>query len=472
LAAAVPAAAAPFVYVANKGRGKIYNVSQFDAPVNRGGALTPLAPATVTTGPIAEAIAVSPQGNSAYVVSEGSHGSSVNEVSQYSIDPITGNLTPKSPATVATGKGAYDIAVTPNGKSAYVTNSQARTVSQYGINLTTGKLTPKSPAKVAVGGIPLLVAVTPDGKFAYVVRLKSNTDFRGDVLEYRINHRTGVLRSRPVATVVTAPGAEGIAIAPDGKSLYISNVMPGGVSEFTINPTTGKLTPKSPATVATGPGAHDLAVAPDGKNAYVITVGDDTVSQYRIDARTGALSSRPASTAATVLHPQSIAIAPDGKSAYVTSENDGKVSQYTVDPTTGKIAPMSPATVATTSGAFGVAVTPYANLSATTSAPAAVKHRSTLSITVSNAGPSNAWTLALTDHLPSDTRFLKASTTGGRCSGPKVGTAGATVRCRLGKLKVGAAWRIQIQVTGKTGHGILTGKPKLTSVTPHTLSRR
>jgi uncharacterized repeat protein (TIGR01451 family) len=168
-----------------------------------------------------------------------------------------------------------------------------------------------------------------------------------------------------------------------------------------------------------------------------------------------------------VLHPQSIAIGPDGESAYVTSENDGQVSQYIINPTTGKIAPMSPATVATTRGAFGVAVTPYAKLSTTARAPATVNHRSTLTDTVSNAGPSNAWQLVLTDHLPSGTRLMKASTTNGHCAGPQAGTSGATVRCHLGTLDVGAVWRIQIRVTA-TGHRAIRGKVKLTSVTPHT----
>jgi uncharacterized repeat protein (TIGR01451 family) len=468
-AAAVPAAAAPFVYVANKGRDGIYNISQFDAPLSRGGALTPLMPATVPGGPIAEAIAVSPQGNSAYVVSLRNDGPSASEVWQYSINPITGQLTPKSPATVATGAGAYDIAVTPDGKNAYVTDSAANAVSQYSINPTTGNLTPKSPAKVAIrGGIPLLIAVTPNGKYAYLVRLKSNTDFRGDISEYRINQSTGTLNPTPVATVATTRGAEGLAIAPDGRSAYVSGVMPGAVSQYSINPKTGKLTPKSPATVDTGPGSHDLAIAPDGKNVYVITVENNTVSQYPINPSTGALSSRPASTAATVLHPQSIVIAPDGKSAYVTSENDGKVSQYAINPTTGKIAPMSPATVVTTSGAFAVAVTPGADLSAKMSAPATVKRGATLTYTIkiANAGPSNAWQVALSDHLPSGTVFLKATATGGHCSRPKAGTSGGTVRCHLGKLNISDAWLIHIKVTAKTSHKTIRDNAKVTSVTP------
>jgi uncharacterized repeat protein (TIGR01451 family) len=268
--------------------------------------------------------------------------------------------------------------------------------------------------------------------------------------------------------VSTAPGAEGIAIAPDGRSAYVCSVTPGAVSQYSINPTTGRLTPKSPAAVDTGFGSHSLAIAPDGKSAYVVTVPNNKISQYRINPSTGALSSKPASTAATVLHPEAIAIAADGKSAYVTSENKGQVSQYTISPTTGEIAPMSPATVATTSGAFGVAVSPYADLSATTSGPAPVNHRSTLTVAISDRGPSNAWQVAAADRLPAATRFLTASATGGHCSGPPAETRGATVRCHLGRLKNGGVWRIRIKVV-TSGDQPTRGRLKLTSVTPHSL---
>jgi 6-phosphogluconolactonase (cycloisomerase 2 family) len=365
-AAAGPAAAAPFVYVADKGRDEI---SQFDASPGSV-ALMALAPATVPSGPFPNAIAVSPPGTNAYVVDAGAVGAPANEISQYSIIPGTGKLTPKSPATVTTGNGDA-IAVTPNGMSVYVADTDG--VAQYSINPITGDLTPKSRATVHAGRGPNAIAVTPNGTSAYVANIEANT-----ISQYDINPITGDLTPKSPATVATGAGAQFIRIAPDGKSAYVTNGGPGKsdttkptagrrtsnsdkggtVSQYSINPTTGDLTPKSPAAVALKGGPHDLAIAPDGKNAYVVSVLDNTVSQYRINPRTGTLSSKPATTAAAGRHPENIVIAPDGKNAYVDSENDGMVSQYRINPATGKITRMSPASVATASGSIGIAITP------------------------------------------------------------------------------------------------------------------
>jgi len=40
------------------------------------------------------------------------------------------------------------------------------------------------------------------------------------------------------------------------------------------------------------------------------------------------------------------------------------------------------------------------------------------------------------------------------------------VKCYLGKLKTGAAWRIQIKVTVHAGHRTVRDKANVTSVTP------
>jgi hypothetical protein len=45
-------------------------------------------------------------------------------VSQYDVDPLTGVLSPKTPATVAAGRKPSRVAVTPDGKHAYVTNQR------------------------------------------------------------------------------------------------------------------------------------------------------------------------------------------------------------------------------------------------------------------------------------------------------------------------------------------------------------
>src|SRR6478672_590086 len=77
---------------------------------------------------------------SAYVANE----SSAN-VSQYAI-ATAGELSALSPATVAAGSNPDGVAVSPDGKSAYVTNAVSKSVFQYDVNALTGALSPKTPA--------------------------------------------------------------------------------------------------------------------------------------------------------------------------------------------------------------------------------------------------------------------------------------------------------------------------------------
>ena len=84
----------------------------------------------------------------AYVAAFGS-----NNVQQYNLGP-DGALALKSPATVGTGANPSAIAVSPDGESAYATNQTDGNVSQYDIG-TDGQLTPKSAAAVTAGTTPV-----------------------------------------------------------------------------------------------------------------------------------------------------------------------------------------------------------------------------------------------------------------------------------------------------------------------------
>jgi 6-phosphogluconolactonase len=160
---AAPAARAPFVYVTDKGSNE---VSQFGSLGS--GALRPLTPKTVASGPGSYDVAVSPQGTSVYAV-DVSPSSVAGEVSQYTINPATGKLTPKSPKTVPTAGGPSGmIAVSPDGKNAYVPDFTAKAISQYRISPATGKLTPMSPKTVAAPAGPTGIKVAPDGRYAYI----------------------------------------------------------------------------------------------------------------------------------------------------------------------------------------------------------------------------------------------------------------------------------------------------------------
>src|SRR6266704_1006167 len=125
-------------------------------------------------------------------------------------------MTPIATATNTAGKpikiGAIPaaIAITPDGKTAYIADEHPATVTP--VATVTG--TPGKP--INIGGFPWAIAITPDGKTAYAV--------------------TGARRGTTVTPIATAtntpgkpinigggfPGAVAIAITPDGKTVYIA----------------------------------------------------------------------------------------------------------------------------------------------------------------------------------------------------------------------------------------------------------
>jgi DNA-binding beta-propeller fold protein YncE len=352
---ALPAAAHALsgsVYVTNTGES---TVSQY--AIGGGGALSALTPPSIGSGETPSSVAVTPNGKSAYVtnLTEGT-------ISQYDINPVTGVLSPKTPATVAGIPNPAGVAVSPDGKSAYVTSHILReeeggvpelvgTVYQYDINPVTGVLSPKTPATIPTGFGPEGVVVSPDGKSAYVTNLTAEA-----VSQYDINPVTGVLSPKTPATVPAGFGPFGVAVSPDGKSAYVTNDGELTVSEYDINPVTGVLSPKTPATVPAGLASLGIAVSPDGKSAYVANQRTGTVSQYDIEPLTGVLSPKTPATVPAGAEPSGIAVSPDGKSAYVTDVGAGAVSQYDISPLTGTLSPKTPASIATGSEPFGIAV--------------------------------------------------------------------------------------------------------------------
>jgi 6-phosphogluconolactonase len=57
-------------------------------------------------------------------------------------------------------------------------------------------------------------------------------------------------------------GPHDLAVAPDGKNLYVVSVGGDVIAQYTIGPATGKITPLSPAAITLPSGSLGLAVAP------------------------------------------------------------------------------------------------------------------------------------------------------------------------------------------------------------------
>ena len=84
------------------------------------------------------------------------------------VTPIsTATDTPGRPITV--GAFPFAIAITPDGKTAYVVIAGSGTVTP----IATATNTPGHP--IPVGREPLAIAITPDGRTAYVVSCGPNT---------------------------------------------------------------------------------------------------------------------------------------------------------------------------------------------------------------------------------------------------------------------------------------------------------
>ena len=142
---------------------------------------------------------------------------------------------------------------------------------------------------------------------AYVGNFKDNT-------VSVIDARSGAV----VATVPVAAGPHGMAVSPDGKTVYVSG---DGSSEVSVIDTASDHVTK---TIAVGKSPHGLALTPDGRTLLVGVYGED-----RVDFVDTASQSVVATVA--VPKPHTLAIRPDGKVAYAASQEPGKFLLAVID---------------------------------------------------------------------------------------------------------------------------------------------
>jgi YVTN family beta-propeller protein len=250
------------------------------------------------------------------------------------------------------GKVPVAIAITPDGRTAYVVNEGSDDVTP--IRTATG--TPLAPVRTGgVGSNPEYIVITPDGKTAYVASIgcpcppgsavlpsvsaistATNTvvktfahdaDFNGIVMDP--NGRTAYLLPSmiPIRTAtntalppIRLPGGtavidpDAMAFSPDGRTGYIAELNPGTVS--VIRTATDTVT----TTIKVGAGPASIALSPDGATAYVVNDVSDTVSVISTAA------SRVIKTIKVGRFPCCIALTPDGKTAYLINRLSDTVS--------------------------------------------------------------------------------------------------------------------------------------------------
>jgi YVTN family beta-propeller protein len=286
------------------------------APVT-GGAVTGVAPQAPASAP---ASATAPtQGDAAPAAPAGSEpdGSAAPAapaaapladptafVVNYGLGTVTpGTVTPvnlvtrKAGPAIGVGADPDAIAVTPDGRTAYVANSGSGTVTP--IDVATDAAGPA----ITVGTDPQAIAVTPDDRTAYVANSGSGTVTPIDVA-------TGV--AGPPIQVGAYPRA--MALTPDGRTLYVLNWESGSVTPIA----TATNQPGRP--IRTGSFPFATAIAPDGRTAYVANYGSDTVTPI------ATATSTPGRPIPAGQAPDSIAITPDGRTMYVVDGDTDTVT--------------------------------------------------------------------------------------------------------------------------------------------------
>ena len=220
----------------------------------------------------------------AFVVNEGSETISV-------IDTATNKVI----ATIDAGEKPAGIAITPDGKKAYV--SQYLNNSIMEIDITNYEIVTQS---IPVGERPTELAITPDSSEVYVSNSGSGTVSVINTEQKVETHE-----------IFVGPGPGEIAITPDGSRAYVVHQDENAVSCISIENKN-----VFPSKIPVGTEPQEIAVTPDGRQAYVPNFGSNNVSVIDVDP-SGDNFNSVAAIIPTKIEPQSMAITSDGDRAYV-----------------------------------------------------------------------------------------------------------------------------------------------------------
>lgn len=223
-------------YVTNEATG---TVTQVDLSTG-----TLAAPITVGSEPVA--IAITPDGSTAYIADYGS--------SQI-VPVVLATGRPGPPITLTDHPNA--IAITPDGKTAYVIADNGRV---WPITLATGHV--GTPTRIPANSDAL--AILPSGGKAYFTNVADGT-----LTPFTLAGSTvGV----PINLSSATPDA--VAITPDGSTAYIASNSAGTLTPLTL------ASGASGTAIALGTGTRptSVAITPDGTTAYVTDYGTGQIT--------------------------------------------------------------------------------------------------------------------------------------------------------------------------------------------------
>lgn len=162
------------------------------------------------------------------------------------------------------------------------------------------------------------IAISPDGTTVYVPCYDGTT---GSL--QRIDTATNTLLS-PITGFPTTVQPFDIAITPDGKFAYVSSQAPSPGTVYVVDLTTNAITPVTGGGVFQSPSQIVIASDPSGLTAYVFDPAATSV--FPIDLNTNTVQA-----AVTMLTaPAGLAVSPDGAYLYVSDHTTPHIRQYKI----------------------------------------------------------------------------------------------------------------------------------------------
>jgi|GEM_PF-2564581 len=279
---------------------------------------------------------------------------------QYAVGP-GGALAPLAPT--ALGTPARDVAVTPDGRFAYVMTSDDSVAAPVGATIVpfvrsaNGAMEQNGPAVGPMGLSSRGIIVNPQGTRVYY-------GHPNNAIAVRTINADGTLGpegSFPVGNVsALAAYAQFLAMTPDGRNLYGAQYEGRTglvVWQLTIDPATGAGTPKAPAlvafpAVAGGPAPSTvgrMAVSPSGSHLYLATDSPGIgIGRWAIDASGALLGGTAEAPPADGYAEAAIALSTGGGALWAPSSTGGaapeRIRQFAVG-AGGVLAPLAPPAV-------------------------------------------------------------------------------------------------------------------------------
>jgi len=267
-------------------------------------------------------------------------------VSAFAIDAVTGHLDPLQQIS-SLGGGPAHLSLDRSGRFLLVANYGGGSVAVFpvGNDGRLGRHTAFMQAhgssldpKRQAGPHAHCVQVTTDNRLAVVADLGIDR-----VLVYDFDPKHGTLQADSTRFLAMEGGAgpRHVAMAPDGRSMYVVNEISSTVTTWTYEPdrrtfgrrqTLSTLPPDFTGTNTTA----EILVDRQGRYVYITNRGDDSIVVFGIDSRNGSLTplQRIPSGGKS---PRHIALDPTGRWLWSANARSNSLTLFLVDPDSGRL---------------------------------------------------------------------------------------------------------------------------------------